>query len=302
MVLRAVMRVVWAIVAMFGVLVLLPTASAAAAEESPSRRPGSLTPNQLYGGRALTPAEAAAACGPAAAVAFARAVGRPVSLDTAVAVARQVGWTPAQGMSGPHSQLSLLKRLNVPATIEAGLNVGKLTREIQAGRPVIIRTSGRPGVVPGHYFVAERVDPATGRFDLAQSALVLRASGGRRWFTLGEIAALGVGAPTHAIYLSTGNGPERRDGPVTLAAASASAPKPLASRAGAGSHVVATGGPGARLRSAPSTDSAVVGSLRDGTRISLASGSKTIGGRTWLRVTVSGGGTAWIDAGLLRAL
>src|SRR4051794_35148006 len=46
-----------------------------------------LTPNQLFSGRTLTRAEALAACGPAAAVAFARAKGRAISLDAAVAAA-----------------------------------------------------------------------------------------------------------------------------------------------------------------------------------------------------------------------
>src|SRR5215212_439587 len=56
-----------------------------------------LTPNQLTAGRALTHAEALAACGPAAAVALARATGRTLSLDAAVAVAREVGWTVERG-------------------------------------------------------------------------------------------------------------------------------------------------------------------------------------------------------------
>src|SRR5690242_19920827 len=51
-----------------------------------------LTPNQLFSGRTLTRAEALAACGPAAAVAFARAKGKSITLDAAVAAARGVGW------------------------------------------------------------------------------------------------------------------------------------------------------------------------------------------------------------------
>src|SRR6188472_2290553 len=119
------------VVAVFVLLGVAPTA-ASAIEMAPTERPGNLTPSQLFSGRSLTPQEAQAACGPAAAVAFARAIGRTVSLDSAVAVAREVGWTPKYGMSGPWGQLQLLRRLNVPATLETGLNVGKLAREVQA--------------------------------------------------------------------------------------------------------------------------------------------------------------------------
>ena len=49
--------------------------------------------------------------------------------------------------------------------------------------------------------MAEGYDPASGRFDLATSALVLRAAGGRRWFAPGEIASLGMGPPQAVIHL-----------------------------------------------------------------------------------------------------
>jgi hypothetical protein len=286
-----------AIVVLAALLLAAPNA-AIAAENRPAERPGSLTPNQLFGGRALTAREALAACGPAAAVAFANAVGRPVTLDTAVAVARTVGWTPARGMSGPYGEVSLLQRLNIPVTIESGLSPARIKREVVTGRPVIIRTSGRGTDVPGHYFVAERIDPSTGRFDLAQSALVLRSSGGRRWYSLDEISSLGTGAPTHAIFLAQ-SGATR-----TLAAASAKPFTGVSSRSGAsagGSHVVATGGAGARLRAAPGVAGAIVGSVTDGTRLTDTGVSALVTGRTWKKVTVAGGSAAWIDAGLLRA-
>jgi hypothetical protein len=110
-----------AIVVLADVLLAAPMA-ATATELLGAERPGSLTPNQLFGGRTLTAQEAAAACGPAAAVAFSQAVGRGVSLDRAVAVARTVGWTAARGMNGPYGEVALLQRLNVPVTIEAGVS------------------------------------------------------------------------------------------------------------------------------------------------------------------------------------
>jgi hypothetical protein len=229
-------------------------------------------------------------CGPAAAVAFARAVGRTVSLDRAVAVAREVGWTPTYGMSGPWGQLQLLRRLNVPATLEAGISAPRIAREVQAGRPVIIRTGGRGGE-PGHYFVAERYDAASGRFDLAQSALVLKSAAGRRWFSLNEIASLGTGAPTHALYL-TPTGPAPTSGG-TVAAMSVRPATAI------GTLVVATGGPGARLRAAPGTHAAILASVADGARLVDGGATMSVAGRAWRKVK-SGGLTAWIDSGLLR--
>jgi hypothetical protein len=280
-----------------GATLLLASATVVtAAERSPTEPPGQLTPNQLFGSRGLTAAEAMAACGPAAAVAFANATGRAVSLDKAVAVAREVGWTPTNGMSGPYGQLSLLQKLNIPANIEAGVDPSKIKREVQAGRPVIIRTAGRSGV-PGHYFVAERVDTATGRFDLAQSALVLRSAGGRRWFSLSEIGTLGAGAPTHAIYLASAPGAQLMAASVGPSTAIASA---ATSAVKSASQVVATGGTGANLRAAPGTAAKIVGALVDGARVTPTGASAVVAGRVWHRVTLASGAAAWMDGSLLR--
>jgi hypothetical protein len=267
-----------------------------AAELSPSEQPGRLTPNQLFGGRALTTAEALAACGPAAAVAFANATGRAVSLDRAVAIAREVGWTPARGMSGPYGQMSLLQKLNIPATIQAGLDPAKIRSEVQTGRPVIIRTAGN-GSLPGHYFVAERLDTVTGRYDLAQSALVLKSAGGRRWFTLSEIGSLGAGAPTHTIYLATA--PTVRA--MTTIATPLTALATATTSATSGSRVVATGGTGANLRAAPGTTEKIIGALVDGARVTPTGATATVAGRVWQRVTLASGTAAWMDGSLLRA-
>ena len=290
-------RAVLAAILVLTDLMHAPPSAATAAELRPTERPGSLTPNQLFSGRSLSAQEAAAACGPAAAVALANAAGRAVTLDRAVAVARTVGWTAARGMSGPYGEVALLQRLNVPVTIESGVSAARLKRELLAGRPVIIRTSGRGGAVPGHYFVAERIDPSNGRVDLAQSALVLRTSGGRRWYSLDEISSLGTGTPTHAIYLAQSTPAS------TLAAASAKPFAPILSRASTpsvGSHVVATGGLGARLRATPGTTGEIVASVTDGTRLTATGDSAIASGRIWKKVTIAGGGPAWIDARLLR--
>jgi hypothetical protein len=282
-------------VAMLVLLGVAPT-SVSAIEAGPTERPGSLTPSQLFGGRSLTPQEAQAACGPAAAVAFARAVGRMVSLDRAVAEARAVGWTPTYGMSGPWGQLQLLRRLNVPATLEAGINVSRIAREVQAGRPVIIRTGGRSVLEPGHYFVAERYDAVSGRFDLAQSALVLRSAAGRRWFTLNEITGLGTGTPTHTLFIASTGAPAAAPAPANTGSVTAMSVKAATS---IGSLVVQTGGLGARLRAAPGTDAKVIASVADGSKLVDAGASQSVAGRIWRKVS-TGGVTAWIDGGLLR--
>ena len=165
------------------------------ARRSPVYRLGELTPNQLTDGAGLTPAEAEAACGPAAAVALARAIGADPTLDEAVAQARRVGWTAADGMAGARSQVHLLAHLGVAARRVGGaINWAEVARDVQGGAPVIVVTAR-------HYYVAEGYDPASGRFDLATSAMVLRAAGGRRWFAPGEIAGLGMGAPEAVIHL-----------------------------------------------------------------------------------------------------
>jgi hypothetical protein len=269
---------------------------------------GDLTPNQLFSGGSLTREEALAACGPAAAVAFARAKGKPVTLDTAVAYAREVGWTARRGMSGPSGQVSLLKSLGVPATLETGLDRGKIAREVQAGRPVIIRAAGGGG----HYFVAERLDPSSGRYDFAQSALVLKNSGGRRWFSLDELSSLGVGSPTHAIFMADGGSVAAAamantaaSAPAVAASAAArttmaAATPPATTAATARGPVVNTGGPAARLRAAPGLDAKIIGLLPDGASVIDLGKTQRVAGRTWRNVSLASGKQAWIDDGLLR--
>jgi flagellum-specific peptidoglycan hydrolase FlgJ len=161
--------------------------------ESTSQSFNELTPNQYTAGQALSKADADAACGPAAAVAFARRNGRNPTLDEAVALAREVGWTPDAGMAGPASQVKLLQKMGIAATL-TGVDEQRIAADVQAGNPVTLDT-------PGHYFVAEKYDPSTGKFDFGNSAKVLRASGGQSWFTLQEAAQLGMGAFRAAIHM-----------------------------------------------------------------------------------------------------
>ena len=169
----------------------------APAAASPSSNAGDWTPNQYEVSKAegLDDETAWAVCGPAAAIAFARRTGRNPSMREAIGLARQVGWTADAGMAGPSSQRALLERMGIASRLEEGApDWRKVAADVQRGNPVTISTDG-------HYFVAERYDPDTGTFDFGNSAAVLRASGGRRWFRPEEIASLGMGAPRAALYL-----------------------------------------------------------------------------------------------------
>jgi hypothetical protein len=154
--------------------------------------------NQITQGAAegLTTAEALAICGPAAAVAFSRAVGRNPTLREAKELGSSLGvWNVGQGMAGPESQVKLLGAMGVPARLQQGADEATIGREVLAGRPVTIDT-------PGHFYVAQSYDPQTRTFDFGESAKVLKASGGRSRFRLDELASLGMGAPRSTIYLS----------------------------------------------------------------------------------------------------
>lgn len=174
--------------------------AASAAPPTGTYTKDALVPNQITEGAAqgLTSAEALAVCGPAAAVAFARANGRNPTLREAKELASSLGlWDVGAGMHGPATQVQLLEKMGVPATLQQGADWGRVAAEVQRGKPVIIDT-------PNHYFVASDFDPATGTFDFGQSAGVLRAAKGRTRFRPEELPSLGMGAPRATIYMAGG--------------------------------------------------------------------------------------------------
>jgi len=150
-----------------------------------------LTPNQFQSGLAAT--DAMSACGPAAAIAFARAKGRNPTMKEALQMAKLSGWNPQAGMAGPASQVQLLSRMGIASQMDQGADWQKITQTVSGGSPVILST-------PQHYFVAERYDPQTGKFDFGNSATVLKATGGQRWLAPADLARLGY-HPTASIYL-----------------------------------------------------------------------------------------------------
>jgi hypothetical protein len=174
----------------------------------------SMTPDQLKDGQTLSPWEAYAACGPAAAVAFARATGHDLTLDEAVVAARKVGWTAAAGIPGPRAEVALLASLGIDAhqrgDSEDTIDWDRVIGDVQAGLPVMIVTSG-------HYYVAEGYDPSTGKLDLGNSAKILAGAHHQRWFTPQEIDWLGYGTPFTTIHLGKPPTPPDDSQAVTLA-------------------------------------------------------------------------------------
>jgi hypothetical protein len=164
-------------------------ASESRAQSGETRLQG-ITPPQF----GLGDADAESICGPVLALAFAKSTGRnPTIAEAKQMAAQNGGWTSAQGMGGPEAMARTLRSMDIPAHYAPGaLDVETIRQETQNGNPVGINTRG-------HYFVVEGVDEQ-GRLDLGNSAKALRASGGRQWFKPEEIAGLGMGAPTGAIY------------------------------------------------------------------------------------------------------
>ena len=164
----------------------------------------SITPDQLKDSATLAPWETYAACGPAAAVAFARATGHDLTLDQATAAARTVGWTAWSGMAGPRSELALLASIGITAhqrgESEDTIDWERVIGDVQAGIPVMV-------VTPLHYYVAEGYDADTRKFDFGNSALILAGARKQRWFHPDEIAWLGYGTPFTTIHLGPGPQP-----------------------------------------------------------------------------------------------
>jgi hypothetical protein len=157
--------------------------------QAPAARPALQVPDQFNSG--LSQAEAYAACGPVAAVAFARAFGRNPTVREAMDLAKQTGWTAAGGMNGVANEQRLLGRLGVPTRLETSTTWDHLQEQVGKGIPVILSTDH-------HYWVMDAYDPRRGAFHVGQSGLAYR--GGAEWMTSAEISRLG-GSINGALYL-----------------------------------------------------------------------------------------------------
>lgn len=146
---------------------------------------GSVISNQFdyYKSGQLSWADAAAACGPVAAMAFVRATGRTPTLDEAMRLARGLGWNNVDGMQGPSSEVALLEQMGVSARYNAGAGAADVAAALNGGNPVMIST-------PTHYFVADQYDPQRG-FHVGGSGEAMK--GGHAWESWDEIVAQGHG-------------------------------------------------------------------------------------------------------------
>ncbi|HYE76679.1 MAG TPA: C39 family peptidase, partial [bacterium] len=170
--------------------------------------PADLTPNQ-FGDRQLSAAEAMAACGPAAAVAFARATGRNPTLREAVDLARSNRlWDANTGMYGPGAQQQLLNQMGVPARLEHSVDWSRIRAEVQRGNPVIVDT-------PAHYFVVTDYNPQTGQYLFGASGTAFRR--GSAWMTPAQMETVAEGRARATLYL---------DVPATTSPAQLNAPTP----------------------------------------------------------------------------
>ena len=172
-----------------------PSSPGAAVQPSPAAVPvatsgggwqkdvGGNTPAQ-YDDPSLSPAEANAACGPAAAVAFARANGREPTLREATDLAKQLGWTTEGGMNGIANEKALMDKLQIPNHLEGTADWNKIAQDANGGNPVVVST-------PQHYFVID--GQAGNKFHVGNSGTAVQSLGGSEWMTRGQIESVGRG-------------------------------------------------------------------------------------------------------------
>jgi soluble lytic murein transglycosylase-like protein len=136
-------------------------------------------------GGSLTAYEAAAFCGPAAAMWFAQIYGRMPNTAEAEEMARAVGWTPQYGMAGPASQQRLLSAMGVPTTMQAGTPAEIAALAAQNVPFQISTAGGGPGQV-GHYYQVQGGTLAGLNVGASGTAL----AGGAATMSLDQIIAL----------------------------------------------------------------------------------------------------------------
>jgi hypothetical protein len=161
----------------------------------------------------LTPQQAQAACGPAAAAFFAKVYGRTPTLSEAYGLVSTIqGGDPASvgGTRGVNVLSTALNKMGVGNDVYTGTNIdwGRLAESSKAGFPGIVNIGPR-GNFPGHFFQIGGYDPNTNRFNVGTSGSVLSKYGGKDWMTPQEMLAMGPAMG--AIYAkgggATGSGP-----------------------------------------------------------------------------------------------
>jgi hypothetical protein len=153
----------------------------------------------------LTPRQAQAACGPAAAAFFARAYGRNPTLKEAYSLISNIqGGDPADagGTRGVGTIGTALTKMGVGNEVYSGKNIdwGRLANNAQAGVPGIVNIGPGPGF-PGHFFQVGGWDPSTNRFNVGSSGTNMSKWGGKEWMTPQEMMAMG---PAYGAVYGTG--------------------------------------------------------------------------------------------------
>lgn len=158
---------------------------------------GTTDTHQSQFGMGLSADQAYAACGPAAAIGFARQMGRNPTSEEAAQLATSVGWTAGAGMAGVASEQKLLEKMGVATKLEQGdaLDWNHITRDASNGNPVILDT-------PGHYMYVDdarlRAD-GTMEYHIGTSGTDL--VGGKGWESRQELEGHAVtGAVRGALF------------------------------------------------------------------------------------------------------
>jgi len=138
----------------------------------------------------LSSAEAMAACGPAAAIAFAQTYGRNPNVGEAMALARSVGWNPGAGMAGAASEQALLNKMGISTKLTNGVDWNAVGQEANTGNPVIVST-------PGHYFYVDGFNAANGTYHVGTSGTDLKS--GAEWMNPNQMQGL-MGQATNALF------------------------------------------------------------------------------------------------------
>ena len=155
-----------------------------------------------FGDRQLSNEESLAACGPAAAVFFAKANGRNPTLREAVDLAKGVGWNTSGGMPSAASEADLLTKMGVSGATSGAVDWSRLQTDALAGRPSIVNI-GPNGKFPGHFFQISGYNAQTGQFRVGASGKAL--AGGNEWMTAAQMLALG---PASGAVYSMAQGPQ----------------------------------------------------------------------------------------------
>ncbi|HEY9686721.1 MAG TPA: hypothetical protein V6C52_07085 [Coleofasciculaceae cyanobacterium] len=121
-----------------------------------------LTPHQFSWGMALQyPREVRAMCGPLTLYGFLKGIDRPISLDEAITVAKQVGWSSKDGMGGARGKdgikrtsgrdafLDMFETYGIPLVVGSPPDWSAVTQSLDRGLPVVIHIVGE------HYALAQ---------------------------------------------------------------------------------------------------------------------------------------------------